>query len=434
MARLSIQSERVKHLVGTQVLPLLLAAGNVAALTKLLNDTLQTAGIEGRLHPNRLHALLSNDVTRSLNEATVDLTEQAARAALEVDRTIAERAAVALKTLQDEAHKLRAFSADSLDEIAERLSIPPALAARLLGETPSTTGMGATGALRPAGAITIRHEPPDWSYQDTAVARCLDAFNRRPAGRVGLVLPTGAGKTRTALRIVLAMLSKNLDSKAPAYWVTHRRNLREQAYRELQKLIAGQDDRLEGERLAELANRIKFVMVSDLTPLAKLSKLMRLDVGYTQVTSLEPLAGLRALEDLRADATHVSDLTPLKETTSLMVLSVAFTPVSDVTPIAGLVHLKNLVLARTDVQDIGPLKQLTQLWSLDIQGTPIRDFSPLTGLTSLRRLAVGEPLPRERYNARTPIDVYALNLNWQTFDGQKQIQDFLAGPGRPRPR
>ena len=51
MARLSIQSERVKHLVDTQVLPLLLAVGNVAALTKLLNDTLQDSGIEGRLHP-----------------------------------------------------------------------------------------------------------------------------------------------------------------------------------------------------------------------------------------------------------------------------------------------------------------------------------------------------------------------------------------------
>ena len=45
MARLSIQSERVKHLVDTQVLPLFLAAGNVAALTKLLNDTLQGSGI-----------------------------------------------------------------------------------------------------------------------------------------------------------------------------------------------------------------------------------------------------------------------------------------------------------------------------------------------------------------------------------------------------
>ena len=107
MARLSIQSERIKHLVDTQVLPLLLAAGNVAALTKLLNDTLQSSGIEGRLHPNRLHALLSNDVTRSLNEATVDLTEQAVCAALEADRTVADRASVALKTLQAEALKCR---------------------------------------------------------------------------------------------------------------------------------------------------------------------------------------------------------------------------------------------------------------------------------------------------------------------------------------
>lgn len=267
MARLSIQSERVKHLVDTQVLPLLLAAGNVAALTKLLNDTLQTSNVDGKLHPNRLHTLLSNDVTRSLNEATIMLTEQAARAALDADRTIAERAASALETLKDEAHKLRAFSADTLDEIAERLSIPPALAARLLGEVPGTTGAGVAGGARPVTPTTTQHAPPDWSYQDTAVARCLDAFNRRPAGRIGLILPTGAGKTRTALRIVLAMLAKCLDSKAPAYWVTHRRNLREQAYRELQKLIASQDDRLEGEKLAELANRIKFIMVSDLTPL-----------------------------------------------------------------------------------------------------------------------------------------------------------------------
>ena len=37
MARLGIQSERIKHLVDTQVLPFLLAAGNVAALTNLLN-------------------------------------------------------------------------------------------------------------------------------------------------------------------------------------------------------------------------------------------------------------------------------------------------------------------------------------------------------------------------------------------------------------
>ncbi|MDO6387905.1 DEAD/DEAH box helicase [Uliginosibacterium sp. 31-12] len=268
MARLSTQSERVKHLVDTQVLPLLLAAGNVAALTKLLNDTLRDSGIEGRLHPNRLHSLLSNDVTRSLNEATVELTEQAACAALEADRTVADRASIALNAFRAEALKLRAFSTDSLEEIAERLSIPMALAARLLDETPGVaTGAGASGVLNSKSTIAVRHEPPDWSYQDTAVARCIEAFTRRPAGRVGLVLPTGAGKTRTALRIVLTMLDKCLEPKAPAYWVTHRRNLREQAYRELQKLIAAQTGREDGEKLAELANRIKFIMVGDLTPL-----------------------------------------------------------------------------------------------------------------------------------------------------------------------
>lgn len=267
MARLGILSDRIQCLVVDQVLPLLLAAGNVAALTKQLNESLRSSGLEGKLHPNRLHTLLSNDVTRSLNEATVDLTEQAARATIAADPSVADRAAVALSTLRAEAHKLRAIAVDSPDEVAERLSVPPALAALLIDGRVGRTHPKAVDASHKTGVPTTRHEPPDWSYQDTAVARCLDAFGRRPAGRVGLVLPTGAGKTRTALRIVLAMLARSGDARAPAFWVTHRRNLREQALRELQKLIANQDDRQEGERQAELANHIKFVMVSDLTPL-----------------------------------------------------------------------------------------------------------------------------------------------------------------------
>lgn len=63
VARLSIQSEQVKHLVDTQVLPLLLATGTVGALTKLLNEKLLNTGTQSRLHPNRLHTLLSNDAT-----------------------------------------------------------------------------------------------------------------------------------------------------------------------------------------------------------------------------------------------------------------------------------------------------------------------------------------------------------------------------------
>ena len=78
MARLNVQSKRVQRLIGERVVPLFLAHGNIAALTKALNDALRAAGGGGTLHPNRLHALLSNDASRGLNEATVQLTEQAA--------------------------------------------------------------------------------------------------------------------------------------------------------------------------------------------------------------------------------------------------------------------------------------------------------------------------------------------------------------------
>jgi len=62
MARLSINSEPVQTLITGKVIPLLLSSGNVASLTKALNDAAQSAGLDGRLHANRIHALLSMDV------------------------------------------------------------------------------------------------------------------------------------------------------------------------------------------------------------------------------------------------------------------------------------------------------------------------------------------------------------------------------------
>jgi len=264
MARLNISSEQVRQLIGAKVLPLLLVFGNVAALAKRLNDALQASGQAGRIHANRLHALLSDDPGRSLNEASVTLIELAADAVLATEDSIAARAAEVLKSLVDEARTLYTFSTLSVVEIAERMSIPPALAAKLLDpqQVPAAPARNLVSQGVPTAGFAA--EPPDWTYQDIAVARSLDAFNRRPSGGIGLILPTGAGKTRTALRIVLRMLAASANSQAPAYWVTHRRNLREQAYRELQKLIAAQDDPGAGADLTELANRIKFVMVGDL--------------------------------------------------------------------------------------------------------------------------------------------------------------------------
>ncbi len=62
MARLGIQSERIKHLVDTQVLPFLLAAGNVAALTNLLNAEFPLATDSCRRAWDHSHSIISGTV------------------------------------------------------------------------------------------------------------------------------------------------------------------------------------------------------------------------------------------------------------------------------------------------------------------------------------------------------------------------------------
>ena len=267
MARLNVQSERVQRLIDERMIPLFFVCGSIAALTKALNSALKGAGVSGTLHPNRLHTLLSNDLSRGVNEATIELTEQATAIAFAQDSSIQERATNAQSDLHREASRLHLFAGANGNEAAERLGLPAAVAVRLLSGKPEASTLRGSTTLLADDILDQRQLPPDWSYQDTAVARCIEAFGRRPSGRVGLILPTGAGKTRTALRIVSTMLEKSGDPKAPVYWVTHRRNLREQAYRELQKLIAEGHEQITAERLTELANRIKFVMVGNLTPL-----------------------------------------------------------------------------------------------------------------------------------------------------------------------
>ena len=47
MARLNVQNERVQRLINQHVVPLFLVYGSIAALTKALNDTLQSAALDG---------------------------------------------------------------------------------------------------------------------------------------------------------------------------------------------------------------------------------------------------------------------------------------------------------------------------------------------------------------------------------------------------
>lgn len=68
-------------------------------------------------------------------------------------------------------------------------------------------------------------------FQEEAVLACMEDFDRNPAGRYLLVIPTGGGKTFTAVKTVNRMFAKGvLDHEADrVMWVAHRQELIEQA-------------------------------------------------------------------------------------------------------------------------------------------------------------------------------------------------------------
>jgi superfamily II DNA or RNA helicase len=246
MARYTVSHPTVRALVDDLLVPAYLAEGNTAALTRAINQILADAGIETRLHVNRVHALLSDDVARGVNQSTVDILRVAANAAR-------WRAGVD----DDQISELRNRASPHLNSglgvaaVADLLGVPTAVLTR------AVAGLDAPPEVAPIAATG-----PDWSFQDVAVERCMAAFRRKPSINVGLVLPTGAGKTRTALRVVLERLADSVDADARAVWVTHRHNLKAQAFRELGKLIDQNPPGLPADA-ARLADRIDFAMLSE---------------------------------------------------------------------------------------------------------------------------------------------------------------------------
>ena len=106
---------------------------------------------------------------------------------------------------------------------------------------------------------------------------------------------------------------------------------------------------------------LSFSDLENLAPLAGLTALQRLDLTNTQVGDLAPLAGLTALQTLKLRNTQVGDLAPLAGLTALQSLDLEGTPVGDLAPLAGLTALQGLNLMNTQVGDLAPLAHLTEL-------------------------------------------------------------------------
>ena len=266
MARLNIFNDRVRTLVDSKLVPLLVIERSTAQLCKLLNTRLVELGEKRTIHANRIHALMSDDVSRGINEGSLDLIERSTESLLTHNDDWEQRSGQRLDELRTDAEQMRLTRGLSDTQIMSQLGIPPAVYRHL---EPFDEQRRLNRRITDASGREVARPPsgnpkPDWSFQDVAITRTLQAFRKRPKSKVGLILPTGAGKTRTALRIVLKKLDEAKESKSLVYWVTHRKTLKTQAHRELQRLLSTAKEQIPEDAASLLAHRIRFIMVSEL--------------------------------------------------------------------------------------------------------------------------------------------------------------------------
>lgn len=271
MARLSVSHPEVISVIDA-LLPVVADAGSVNATVERLNRALAAMNVRTPVYANRVHTLLSDDPSRSLNQATIDLIRKAIDALPEGQPYSFE--ADPSKQLAEEAlrrWRQSSRSPSAVREIADGMTVPPALVRHLLeraGELPKAAPLSAAVDSKDVITTEVHRDRkrvrPDWTFQDTAVHRCVNALNVSADRKVGLIVPTGAGKTRIALRVALARLVAQSNSTGKVIWVTHRRNLRTQAHRELQRMLSEGIPDLPANSAELLAKRIEFIMVSDL--------------------------------------------------------------------------------------------------------------------------------------------------------------------------
>ncbi len=133
---------------------------------------------------------------------------------------------------------------------------------------------------------------------------------------------------------------------------------------------------------------LSYTEVGDLAPLAAMTSLERLRIAGLEVDDLGPLAELK-LKSLDISRSCVADLAPLANM-PLVALNAARTPVSALAPLARL-PLERLILAGTRAEDLAPLADLPLVY-LDLGGAPVGDLSPVRGMP-LRTLFYAPPEP-----------------------------------------
>ena len=126
-------------------------------------------------------------------------------------------------------------------------------------------------------------------------------------------------------------------------------------------------------------------LIQDISPLANLTQLKKLDMQYNEnIKDISVLKNLIQLEDLRMAEASIMDLTSLQNLTKLETLWFCDCGLEDISPLSHLTNIITLKLADGNIVDISPLAKMVKLEWVALELNKISDLSPLQNLTKLK--------------------------------------------------
>ena len=146
-------------------------------------------------------------------------------------------------------------------------------------------------------------------------------------------------------------------------------------------------------RLPELPARNSGIRA--LAGLERAVGLKQLDLGFNALSDLHPLAGLSRLKTLRLGSNRLAELYPLSGLEGLSELDLTANAVEDLSALASLDALRRLDLRGTAVGDLRPLRALPSLVWVHVGGSRLEDLAPLDGISGLAVAGRDDPQPPE---------------------------------------
>lgn len=123
--------------------------------------------------------------------------------------------------------------------------------------------------------------------------------------------------------------------------------------------------------------------VSDITILAGLTKLRRLQLTNNEITNISALSGLSDLTELGLGLNNITDISSLTNLTKLRDLSLNYNNIEDISALTNLTNMWQLLLHNNNIDDISSLSGMINISSMQLHNNNIDDISSLVLNTGL---------------------------------------------------